>query len=337
MPLPLIPVVLGVAAAGTAIAGIKKGIDAHENFSEAERINNKSKSILDEAYESLTARHTKTKSHIASLGEMKLDVYQNSIIPFVESFKKIKNIDFTEFSINENYKDNKEVFLDLESSALKMSELFAAGATALSSSAITGLAVLGGVKVLGTASTGISIASLSGVAATNATLAWLGGGSLAAGGLGIAGGTVVLGGLIAGPALAIGGLMLANKAEEAVENAYANKSKAELEAEKMKLAETALKAISKRCKEFSNVLWKLQNSFTGDLAAFQELVSKNDDYRTYTLAEKKMLHRAFSMAEVMKKIIDMPILTENGELNEESSLDKVQALTQKLETGNERQ
>lgn len=45
----------------------------------------------------------------------------------------------------------------------------------------------------GAASTGTAISSLSGAAATNATLAWLGGGSLAAGGGGMAAGSVVLG------------------------------------------------------------------------------------------------------------------------------------------------
>ena len=49
------------------------------------------------------------------------------------------------------------------------------------------------VTTVGTASTGTAISSLSGVAARNATLAWLGGGTLAAGGLGIAGGAIVLG------------------------------------------------------------------------------------------------------------------------------------------------
>ena len=53
------------------------------------------------------------------------------------------------------------------------------------------------------ASTGTAIATLSGAAATNATLAFFGGGSLAAGGLGMAGGTAVLGGLVAGPALCV--------------------------------------------------------------------------------------------------------------------------------------
>jgi hypothetical protein len=47
---------------------------------------------------------------------------------------------------------------------------------------MTGWAVYGGVMQLGAASTGTLISSLSGAAATNATLAWLGGGSLAAGG-----------------------------------------------------------------------------------------------------------------------------------------------------------
>lgn len=53
----------------------------------------------------------------------------------------------------------------------------------------------------GTASTGTAISSLSGVAATNAALALIGGGTLASGGAGIAGGTLVLSGIVAAPAL----------------------------------------------------------------------------------------------------------------------------------------
>lgn len=62
------------------------------------------------------------------------------------------------------------------------------------------------VSTFGSASTGAAIAGLSGVAATNATLAWLGGGAVAAGGGGIAVGSTVLGGIIAIPAIAIFGV-----------------------------------------------------------------------------------------------------------------------------------
>ena len=66
---------------------------------------------------------------------------------------------------------------------------------------LIGLGCIWGVMALGTASTGAAIGGLTGVAATNATLAWLGGGALAAGGGGMALGSMVLGGIIAGPAL----------------------------------------------------------------------------------------------------------------------------------------
>lgn len=58
----------------------------------------------------------------------------------------------------------------------------------------------------GTASTGAAISGLYGVAATNATLAALGGGALAAGGAGIAGGVAVLTGIVAAPALILAGI-----------------------------------------------------------------------------------------------------------------------------------
>ncbi|EGR2698029.1 hypothetical protein DUG79_12095 [Vibrio parahaemolyticus] len=67
---------------------------------------------------------------------------------------------------------------------------------------VGGSAALGAwglVSLIGSASTGTAISSLSGVAATNATLAWFGGGSLATGGAGMAGGFWVLGGIVAAP------------------------------------------------------------------------------------------------------------------------------------------
>lgn len=67
---------------------------------------------------------------------------------------------------------------------------------------VGGSAALGAwglVTLVGSASTGTAISSLSGVAATNATLAWFGGGSIATGGAGMAGGFWVLGGIVAAP------------------------------------------------------------------------------------------------------------------------------------------
>lgn len=77
----------------------------------------------------------------------------------------------------------------------------------------TGVAALGPTAAMaiattfGTASTGTAISALSGAAATNAALAWLGGGALAAGGGGVSAGGALL--ALAGPiGWAIGGAAL---------------------------------------------------------------------------------------------------------------------------------
>ena len=70
------------------------------------------------------------------------------------------------------------------------------------------------VSVAGAASTGTAISTLSGIAATNATLAWFGGGAIAAGGAGIAGGMAVLSGLVLAPILIIWGVTIHRKAKK---------------------------------------------------------------------------------------------------------------------------
>lgn len=80
------------------------------------------------------------------------------------------------------------------------------GASLLQGVGVGGLAAVGSwvfVSLVGTASTGTAIATLSGAAAYNATLAWFGGGAIAAGGGGMAAGVTTLGLIFAVPVIAI--------------------------------------------------------------------------------------------------------------------------------------
>ncbi|MGY4828623.1 hypothetical protein ACVNIS_08605 [Sphaerotilaceae bacterium SBD11-9] len=70
------------------------------------------------------------------------------------------------------------------------------------------------VTLFGSASTGAAISGLSGVAATNATLAWFGGGALAAGGAGMVGGMTVLGGIVAIPLVYVAAKSTHKKAKQ---------------------------------------------------------------------------------------------------------------------------
>ena len=90
-------------------------------------------------------------------------------------------------------------YSDLESA----NRMAIAGATGSALGALAGAGTLAAISAWGTASTGTAIASLSGAAATNASLAFLGGGSIAAGGGGVALGSIILSGGVA--LVAIGG------------------------------------------------------------------------------------------------------------------------------------
>ena len=160
---------------------------------------------------------------------------------------------------------------------------------------------------------------MSGAAATNATLAFFGGGSLAAGGLGIAGGTAVLGGLVAGPALAVLGFVVGAKASANLDKAYSNLAKARQYAEEMKAATAVCDGISNRANMFTNFLTELDSIFLPLIYRMtQIIVSKGTDYRDFSSDEKKIIAQATTLAGAVKSILDTPILDKDGNLTSES-------------------
>lgn len=112
------------------------------------------------------------------------------------------------------------------------------------------------VTLLGSASTGTAISGLSGAAATNATLAWFGGGALAAGGTGIVGGMTVLGGIVAIPLVYVATKRTHKKAKE-FEEATVKVEEAVLEIQRqldtlpstLELVETRRRETERLCSE----------------------------------------------------------------------------------------
>lgn len=218
MPLPFIPLVLGGASLLAGAFGVKKGLDAKEDFDRAERIGKNAQYKYDSAVSATKSSQEKTTEILVELGTLRKNVCLNELKSFIEkvSDERLHRISRGKL---EDMKDAVTKSMNFEAKAGGL-------ASGVASGILAGFGASGSVGLLATASTGTAISSLAGAAATNATLAWLGGGALSVGGLGMAGGTAVLGGLVAGPALAVGGFMLANKAEEALEKAEEYRSKA---------------------------------------------------------------------------------------------------------------
>ena len=156
----------------------------------------------------------------------------------------------------------------------------------------------------GTASTGTAISALSGAAATNAALAWLGGGTLAAGGGGIAAGNALLalagpiGWTIAGASLLSSIVLFANK------RVKINKEKnSEIEAVKQNI-----ESVKEMDAKITSILTQtveirtgLNNLYKDSLAFF------NKDYSMFADEEKKQLGQLVNSTKALSALLGKAI------------------------------
>ena len=174
---------------------------------------------------------------------------------------------------------------------------------------------LGGAIV--TATTGTAIGTLSGAVAVKATLAWLGGGALSAGGFGMTGGMVVLGGLVVGPALAVGGAIFASKSRTALNDSYNNYDKAIAFKAQAKNIGLALKAIFIRANQITELLKSLDRYLVKYVDLMTKIVDKKGcDWNNYDTLEKQNIYKCVQVAQTIKVILDTSLLNENGELDD---------------------
>ena len=136
-----------------------------------------------------------------------------------------------------------------------------AGMQAVAAGAAAGAATVGLVTAVGTAGTGTALSALSGAAYVNATLAALGGGSVAAGGLGMAGGVAVLGAAVAAPAALVMGYFFDKKIN--VNHAEAVKWLSEVRdyAEKVRESVQRAEVLSFRLREKAQEIYAFQHFF----------------------------------------------------------------------------
>ena len=215
-----IPVLLWGAVAALAATGVVKGAGAINDINKAKEIGERAERRHKRRMRELNEVRDETNEKFTHLGELKVSIFNNQINHILQvmrnsSNKQVKSA-LKDFHSTFSLTELKEIESMVQTS-LELSTNF--GSSAITG-ALAGLGAYGSVPLIATASTGTAISTLSGAAATNATLAWLGGGSLAAGGFGMTGGMIALGGIVAGPALAVGGFMLASKAEEALTQSH---------------------------------------------------------------------------------------------------------------------
>lgn len=328
MPIPLL--LIGVAAA-TGVVGLAKGGEAALKNSKAKELLEDSQKIFDVKKSELDKQKDLTTEHLSEYGKLKIRVWDEQFSKFISIFSRIKNVELegnANVDVELSSVLTSEELSEVRQLSLTAGEIVSGGITSLGAGALAGVASYGGAMMFASASTGTAIASLSGVAATNATLAWFGGGSLAAGGLGMAGGILVLGGLVVGPILAIGGLLMAAKAKTNLAEAKAKHKEAEAAVEELSNAISMLRGIQlivDQYYRFAEGLDKAMVYSLGELEKIVEIRAKEGkskspvkqlqvDYNELYDEEKRILHFITILVQLTKVVLEKPLLEEEGNI-----------------------
>lgn len=291
-----LPFILWGAAALLAGTGVVKGIGAINDFDDAKAIGESARRRYEDAESSLQNSRDKTNSEFEALGKVKVSIFKNQINHLVTVIKKSKNASskLKNFDVSISPNELKE----MEQLVLTSLEIEKGLGTGAVTGALAAWGAYGSVGLLASASTGAAITGLSGVAATNATLAWLGGGALSTGGFGMAGGALALGGIVLGPALAVGGFMLASKAEEALTQAHKYRAEVDIAIAEIDKMEIVLLALQANAREVSNVLSQMAKRF--------DAIKVHDD------SNSQAFNQMIIVAKGLKSVLDTAIMEQDG-------------------------
>lgn len=295
-----------VLGAGSALSGAGKMLEAEEVKDEADYKLNKTKEAFDMAEKSMN-------QSLEQLGEVKKKIWIE-LNSFMDVTSKVKNIpEQEELSEDGSIKFDKMDMINMRKLSIALDDAIVGGIASLTGGSLVGFATASGLTSVATASTGTAIAGLHGAAATNASLAALGGGTLELGGLGIAGGTIVMNALSFAPALAIGGLMVGKEGTKKLESA---KNYSAVVEEHVKEAKSTIETMSKLqdlSKKMEATLNDIEKVFNTYFEYVNQMTGRTTDFKNFTKKEQKDFFIAIKLSIILKDLIYTELLQEDKE------------------------
>ncbi len=312
MPLPLL-LIIGAAAAGAA--GLGSGVSGGVKMKRAGDTVKIANRRCEEAKEKQDQQIEKTNRALDALGETELKIV-SSFESFSTAWEKIHNKPkFNQLDLQDpdlppfDYKKLPEISV--------AANVLLGGIGGAAAGTAGGIAAAGAtttaVMALGTASTGTAISTLSGAAATNATLAALGGGAVAAGGGGIALGTAVLSGATLGVGLLIGGIVFnftGSKLRDKADDAWDQMLDIE---KKVDEACAFLKKLAGVADRFRGELQNVDREYRKRLDLLCSLVEEGrTDWRSYSEEEILSLKNLVLLVQLLYTMCGVKILVNEG-------------------------
>lgn len=319
---------------GVKFAKTVSGVQAYQDRKKALSTKELADNIVAETKQKAESLQEESSKAVEAFGKYRCESLKNTVGRFLQYLKYLdKNANDKEYAVYKDVTFQSEEIKRLEN--IEMSASNALETAAISGSvaavALTGVptAVTGAVAALATASTGTAISSLSGAAAQNAVLAWLGGGAVAAGGGGVALGATVLTAITYAStgifALAAVGTIASTFYSKKYTEATKYLSEVQVWQAKVDSACVVMQGIIDRCNELFDVTKELEKRVCEILDLLEPLVYDMDTADKYQL---EVMQNAMMFIKSMSELSQTPILDKEGNLSEESGveLDNVQKL-----------
>jgi len=335
-----VSIIATIVIVGGAMVGGIKALEASATKHEAKLLMESARLTYESAKKRMEEARARTSEVLTQLGDLKLKIWSDDLARFIRLYDHIGDFRMNRSVAQEvpfrvlTAKDISEI--REHSGKIEAVASLAAGAGA---GYLMAAGAYGAASLFGVASTGTAISTLAGVAAHNATLAWLGGGALAAGGGGMAAGGLVLGGLALGPALAVAGLVNAAVAHKSLAEATRIRDKAEEAAKEMDEAVDAMLEITEFASKVYEALCVLRHRMASLLIKLDALVATKQrkvprwrrflaqwlgprvariSYAKLDETEQTIVKESVNTANMLRLLSETALLKEDGTLDETS-------------------
>ena len=325
MPIPLIlgvgAAIAGVAGVGTAAHGAKKMKDSNDTMKSTESQHRRN-------IEKFENHNKLTNEKMDELGKLELKVLKgfedfSNVIEKIQNRPKFEQ--YNKDGVSLPTYDKEELKTVSVGAGVLLGGVGGAAAGTFGGFAAAGTTT-SAVMALGTASTGTAIASLSGVAATNATLAALGGGAIAAGGGGMALGTTILGATTLGVGLLVGGIIFnvtGGKLSDKADEAYSQMKKAESSINKIC---RYLSELEKTAEDYTHSINIVRNKYLESYNYISYVVNKlhKVDWNEFSEQDKLAVKNTVMLVGLLYKMCKLNLVKKASNENEMNKINTLE-------------
>jgi hypothetical protein len=310
MALPLVPLLIVVGSVASAAGGVALGAVGGVQVARAQK-------RIKRHAERYEARHREhlgvveaTNGLLQSLGDVQENAQRN-VIDRMKAFlvRNAKQVRAYEHLVLEGVNGANERVVGV----VKLDPDVAGWVRGVVGSALAGagtpVALRGAAATFARASTGSPIAGLHGAAAKNATLAFLGGGSLSSGGGGVKLGRGALGVAAIGPAVLIAGITMKNQGTKSRTDAARHQTEVDVEIARLDGRDSVLSAVGRRAEELSSILHRLTKEA---VASIDRLESEPFDMTIHG----ERFQTALTLVKSVRDVATAPVANEHGEVDE---------------------